>query len=393
MKNAVIKIFAALLRITLSIWLKVVYNIKAFNENVKDLKAPYLLIGNHCLNWDPFIAGSYIKYDTRFIASDSLFRDKIVAFLLTYLVGAIPKKKAVSDMRTIKLSLKTLKQGHVVGVYPEANRTWNGRTINILYSTAKFVKLLKVPVVVCITKGGYMSRPRWAVKGRRGILELHYSVLFTTEDIKNKSLDEIYDEMNQAIQYNEYDWQKEHMHYFHSRKPAQYLENYLYICPECKKIGTLVSKGDELACKNCGLTHRIDNYGFFTDQERKFDNPQEWGDWQEDRFREMVAENDFLYRDTGARLFAENKNGKPYIAADGDLALYKDRLEFKSANLNRTFFIDDIFGNTIQLNCIFDFYYKGDFVRFRFYPKNRASAFKWNHAVDYIKSLQEENDK
>lgn len=387
MKNIIIKIFAALLRLTLSIWLRTVYNVKAFNEKVKDLEAPYLLVGNHCLNWDPFIAGSYLKYNTRFIASDSLFRDKFVAFLLTNLVGAIPKKKAVSDMRTIKMSLKTLKEGHVVGVYPEANRTWNGRTIDILYSTAKFVKLLKVPVVVCIIKGGYMSRPRWAVKGRKGVMELHYDVLFTKEDIKKKSLDEIYNEMNQAIQYNEYDWQKENMHYYRSKNPAQFLENYLYICPKCDEIGTLESSGDSFYCKNCGLMHTLDNYGFFNNSDRKFDNPQEWGDWQDERLRQFAAERDFLFRDKNARLFSENEKGRLYVAAEGELNFYRDRLEFKSQTLNRTFFINDIFGNTIQLNCIFDFYYKGDFVRFRFYPKNRASAFKWNQAVDYIKSI------
>jgi len=387
LKNIIIKIFAALLRLTLSIWLRTVYNVKAFNEKVKDLEAPYLLVGNHCLNWDPFIAGSYLKYNTRFIASDSLFRYKFVAFLLTNLVGAIPKKKAVSDMRTIKMSLKTLKEGHVVGVYPEANRTWNGRTIDILYSTAKFVKLLKVPVVVCIIKGGYMSRPRWAVKGRKGVMELHYDVLFTKEDIKKKSLDEIYNEMNQAIQYNEYDWQKENMHYYRSKNPAQFLENYLYICPKCDEIGTLESSGDSFYCKNCGLMHTLDNYGFFNNSDRKFDNPQEWGDWQDERLRQFAAERDFLFRDKNARLFSENEKGRLYVAAEGELNFYRDRLEFKSQTLNRTFFINDIFGNTIQLNCIFDFYYKGDFVRFRFYPKNRASAFKWNQAVDYIKSI------
>lgn len=390
MRDIVIAIFMTVLRVTLAVWLRLAYNIKPFNEKVRKLKAPYLLVGNHCLNWDPFIAGSYLRYGTRFIASDSLFRNKAVAFLLTYLVGAIPKKKAVSDMKTIKLSVKALKQGHVVGVYPEANRTWNGRTIDILYSTAKFVKLLKVPVVVCIMKGGYLSRPRWSVRGRRGVLELHYDVLFTADEVKEKSLDEIYNEMNQAIQYNEYDWQKEHMHYYRSKNPAQYLENYLYICPECHKVGTLESNRDEFKCMNCGLSHTIDNYGFFVNEGRKFDNPQEWGDWQEQRFRQMVDENQFIYKDAGARLFSENEKGKPCAVAEGELELHRDRLVFKSDKLNRTFFINDIFGNTIQLNCIFDFYYKGDFVRFRFYPKNRASAFKWNQAVDYIKTLEEQ---
>ncbi len=386
MREFIIIIFAALLRAFLGTWLKVSYNIKAFNSKVKNLEAPYLLVGNHCLNWDAFITGLYIKPNTRFIASDSLFRSKSVAFLLTYLVGAIPKKKAVSDLRTIKLTVKELKKGHVVGVFPEANRTWNGRSIDILYSTAKLVKLMKVPVVNCVIKGGYLSRPRWSVKGRRGVLELHYDLLFTKEDVKNKSLDEIYTEMNNAIAYNEFDWQKERMIPYKSKKSAEFLENYLYVCPQCKKIGTLFSEKTELSCTTCGLKHIMGNYGFFINEGRTFDNTQDWGDWQADYFKQIAQKDDLIYSDK-AILYGENENKSLHVVDEGKLSLYKNRIVFTAPSLGRTFFIKEIFGNTIQLNYIFDFYYKGDFIRFRFLPKNRASAFKWNYAVEHIKSL------
>lgn len=387
MKELIIRAFAAVLRVTLGIWLKLNYNIKAFNEKVKDLEAPYLLVGNHCLNWDPFITGLYIKPNTRFIASDSLFRNRAIAFMLTYLVGAIPKKKAVSDLKTIKLTMKELKRGHVVGVFPEANRTWNGRSIDILYSTAKFVKLMKVPVVNCIIKGGYMSRPRWAVRGRKGVLELYYDILFTEEDVKTKSVDEIYNIMNDAIQYNEFDWQKNRMIPFKSKKQAEFLENYLYICPKCRKIGTLESNRNEFLCKSCGLSHTMGDYGSFISENKKFDNPQEWGDWQAGQFDGLINSEEIIFKDN-ALIFGENKkNSKLRILAEGELSLYNNRLVFKSPELGKTFFISEIFGNTIQLNYIFDFYYKGDFVRFRFLPKNRTSAFKWNYAVDRIKEL------
>ena len=384
MREAIIFLFSMLLRITLGNWLKIVYNIKAFNEPVKNMPGPFLMVGNHCLNWDPFMAGLYVKPNTRFIASDSLFRNKTVAFLLTHLVGAIPKKKAVSDMKTIKMSIRELRRNHVVGVYPEANRTWNGRTIDILYSTAKFVKLMKVPVVNCIIKGGYLSRPRWSVRGRKGILELHYEVLFTKEEVKTKSVEEIYSIMNGAIQYNEFDWQKERMIPYKSKRQAEFLENYLYICPKCRKIGTLKSDKNEFTCTACGLSHTMGDFGYFVNEGRRFENPQEWGDWQAERFKEITNTDDMIYTDK-AVLYGENEKNNLYVVDEGELSLYKNRIVFKSQKLGRTFFISEIFGNTIQLNYIFDFYYKGDFVRLRFLPKNRASAFKWNYAVDHLK--------
>lgn len=384
MREVIIFLFGGLLRITLGTWLKIVYNVKAFNEPVKNMPGPFLMVGNHCLNWDPFIAGLFVKPNTRFIASDSLFRNKAVAFLLTHLVGAIPKKKAVSDMKTIKMSIKELRKNHVVGVYPEANRTWNGRTIDIIYSTAKFVKLMKVPVVNCIIKGGYLSRPRWSVRGRKGVMELHYEVLFSKEDVKTKSVDEIYKIMNEAIQYNEFDWQKERMIPFKSKRQAEFLENYLYICPKCRKIGTLRSEKNDFTCSACGLSHTMGDYGYFVNDDRRFENPQEWGDWQAERFKEITDTEDLIYSDR-ALLYGENEKNNLYAIDEGELSLYKNRLVFKSQTLGRTFFISEVFGNTIQLNYIFDFYYKGDFVRLRFLPKNRASAFKWNYAIDHLK--------
>jgi 1-acyl-sn-glycerol-3-phosphate acyltransferase len=386
LRDAVIFVFGAILRVTLAVWLRIVYNIKGYNDQVKDMPGPFLLIGNHCLNWDPFMAGMFLKPNTRFIASDSLFRDRAVAFLLTYLVGAIPKKKAVSDMKTIKLSIKELRKGHVVGVYPEANRTWDGRSIDILYSTAKFVKLMKVPVVNCVMKGGYLSRPRWSVRGRKGVLELHFEVLFTKEDVKKLSLDELYETMNKAIWHDEFEWQKNRMIRYKSKRPAEYLENYLYICPRCHKIGTLVSDKTEFKCTVCGLTHTMGEYGYFINEDRKFESPQGWGNWQDEYFKGLVDTDEVIYSDSQAVLYSEKANGGAYKVDEGNLMLYKDRIVFNSPSLNRTFFINDIFGNTIQLNCVFDFYYKGDFVRFRFLPKNRASAYKWNYAVDYLKS-------
>ncbi len=386
MREFIILVFAAVLRVILGTWLRLSYNIKAYNKDVKNLEGPFLLVGNHCLNWDPFMTGLYIKPNTRFIASDSLFRNKAVAFLLTYLVGAIPKKKAVSDMKTIKHTIRELKKGNVVGVFPEANRTWNGRSIDILYSTAKFVKLMKVPVVNCVIKGGYLSRPRWAVRGRRGVLELHYEILFTKEDVKAKSVDEIYTIMNSAIQYNEFDWQKEKMIPFNSKRNAEFLENYLYICPQCKKIGTLISNKNEFKCEECGLTHTMGNYGYFINEDRKFEQPQEWGDWQANCFIQIIDTEKVIYSDK-ALLYGENEKDNLYVVDEGELSLYRNRIVFKSSKLGRTFFISEVFGNTIQLNFIFDFYYKGDFVRFKFLPKNRASAFKWNYAVEHLKEL------
>ena len=94
-------------------------------KEVKELKAPYLVLSNHVGFWDPFIAGHFLPPFTHFVASDATFRNKIIRFLLTRL-GTIPKKKNMRDTKVIRDIISVIRQGENVGIFPEAVRNWAG---------------------------------------------------------------------------------------------------------------------------------------------------------------------------------------------------------------------------------------------------------------------------
>ncbi|MBN2851786.1 MAG: 1-acyl-sn-glycerol-3-phosphate acyltransferase [Clostridia bacterium] len=386
MSKVSLRIFNIILKATLGVWLKATYNIKFDISRIDNLKPPYILISNHCLNWDPFTLPLKIKETVHWMASDNLFRSKTIGFLLTHLVGAFPKKKAVADMSSIKTSIKIIRSKGIVGVFPEGNRTWDGKQIDTLYSTAKFVKMLKVPVVMCEQRGCYLSRPRWAVKGRRGQMSLNYYILMQGDDLK-LSLDEIHEKINNAVKYNESDWQLEHMIEFKGKANAEFLEQYLYVCPKCKSISTLHSQKHSFFCEKCGLTTHLNNYGFFEGNEKYFDDVNQWGEWQRSFIGEYIDHNHFIFKDENVLMKVEDSNKKLTKGIYGTLILYKDKIQFDSKDGTLFFENINIIGNTIQLNWIFEFYYNGKFQRFYFYPKNRVSAYKWTEAVDYIKRI------
>lgn len=382
-----LRFFNIFFKATLGVWLRLSYNIVADLSKISHVKPPYILISNHCLNWDPFMLPLNIKEQVYWMASDNLFRSKILGFILTKLVGAFSKKKAVADMSSVKTSIRIVKKGGIVGLFPEGNRTWNGKTIDALYATAKFVKLLKVPVVMCEQRGGYLSRPRWAVRGRKGKVQLNYYQLLNKEQLKSDSVDEVYQAINQAISYNENEWQLENMIPFKGKANAEFLEQYLYVCPSCHSISSLHSEKHKFYCDKCDLSVILNDYGIFEGEKKPFDNVSQWGDWQNEFIRGYIKENKVIFKDLDVVMKTDNENGKLDKGIKGTLTLDHEKVYFESETGNMTFYHKTIFGNTIQLNWIFEFYYNGEFRRFYFYPKNRISAFKWNEVVDIMKEI------
>ena len=72
--------------------------------------------------------------------------------------------------------------------------TCDGRRGEMSPAVAKLLKLLDLPVVVCCIKGCYLFRPKWAYKKRKsGGVEVHINPLFSTEEMKTLSVEEIFD--------------------------------------------------------------------------------------------------------------------------------------------------------------------------------------------------------
>ena len=134
------------------------------------MEPPYLVLSNHVTNWDPLYINCYVNEPICFVAAAPLFRNPLLKRVLDY-TGAISKTKFKNDTSTVRSMLKAKKHRRVIGIFPEGNRTWDGRTEPLVYSTAKLVKLLDIPVVIVTIRGGYLSHPRWADKHRKGVLD------------------------------------------------------------------------------------------------------------------------------------------------------------------------------------------------------------------------------
>ena len=386
------KTFNRVLRLVLGKYLKLLFNVEFSDDSIGALKPPYVILANHTNFWDPFLISIIIPHPIYFIASDAYFRNFFLRQLLK-LVGAIPKMKSISDSSSVKSIFKVKNADGIIGIFPEGNRNWDGKTLKLLFPTAKLIKGLTVPVVTALLKGAHLSMPRWSKKARRGNLVILYRVLLQPEEIHELTVDEIYNIISEGLTYDEYTEQKQRMMPYKGKRLAENLELFLFTCPHCKAIGSLSSDISSLSCSSCNYSVVYDEFGFFKTDfgNLYFNNPSDWDKWQCDLLEQRIHE----YRNgsQSAPLFedfdVQTKKGNRKLPLnnfrDGRISLYVDRLLFTTVqNGTLVFYIDKINGMNVQYNDTFEFYYDKDLYRFEF-KHRKISAYKWVKAVQMIK--------
>lgn len=376
----------------LRIYFSIKYNISYNNKDLQKINPPYIILANHVNNLDPFFITSYIKQPVYFVTSDEQFRYPLRKFLLRNLVGAIPKKKFVSDINTVKDIIKVIKNKGIVGIFPEGQRSWEGETKEIIFSTAKLVKKIGVPVVTVQLKGALLAHPRWSNTNRKGKVELDYTFILSSKQIKEMSIEEIQTCLQKSLYHNEYQYQQEKMNTYKAAKLAENLELFLFTCPKCHTIGSLKSENNKFFCENCGYSVTVNEYGFFDKVNNTlfFKNPGEWDKWQLTHLQGICKtavsseDNIDIISDNNVSLYVSTKFKPLEKLTYGNIILNKDNLAISDTSKEvKLFKLSEISGVSIQYKNELEFYYDEKLYRFKF-DDITISAHKWSSAIEFL---------
>lgn|SRR3990167_1512410 len=162
-------------------------------ENVPR-KGACIFASNHSSYLDPMIIGGCFPRYISYMAKDSLFRNKLFAFLLNG-VGAFPVKRDSADIGAIKEALKRLKKGFPLVVFPEGTRLSSQKEI---HSGVAFIAAKSgIPVIPVYIKGSDRVLP----PGAKFLRRLPVSVSFGSPKIYSKeiSYEEIADRIVEDI--------------------------------------------------------------------------------------------------------------------------------------------------------------------------------------------------
>ena len=211
-------------------------------EIFKDVEGPFILLYNHpsFFDWMYTFIPLYPKRVNAIMAYYYFCNYRLAKVL--HKLGCFPKFLYQPDISAIKNIKKVINNGGILGIAPEGRLSAYGELETLAPATEKLIKHLGVPVYIGKISGGYFTKPKWAANIRRGRVDLEYELLFTPEDLKTKSLEEINTILNKKMYYNDFKWQKENKVYFKGDKFRGGLENILYVCPECENEFTIHTK-------------------------------------------------------------------------------------------------------------------------------------------------------
>jgi 1-acyl-sn-glycerol-3-phosphate acyltransferase len=137
-----------------------------------------LVVSNHVATIDPPLTGAYMpRHDVYFMAKSESFRGFWARWILTG-YHAFPVIRGTADRASLRRALGLLAGGHVVVMYPEGSRSWDGR-LRRPHPGAGFLGRVAdvrvLPVAVWGTENVLAKGSHWP---RRSPVHLRYGPVF-----------------------------------------------------------------------------------------------------------------------------------------------------------------------------------------------------------------------
>ncbi|MBR5005679.1 MAG: 1-acyl-sn-glycerol-3-phosphate acyltransferase, partial [Clostridia bacterium] len=254
---------------------------------------PCLILMNHSSFIDLEIAASIIYPEPfaivctsdGFVGKEGLMRN----------LGCIPTNKFVTDVRIItdmKFALEK-NRTHVL-LYPEASYSFDGRATPLPRRMGVVLKKLGVPVVMIRTYGAFTRDPLYNMLQKRKVkVSSETSLLFSREDLKAKTVDEIDLILDEKFSFDNFEWQRENHIRVDEPFRADGLERILFRCPCCGKEGFMQGKGTRISCDSCGASAELDEYGSLAGN-FGFGSVPEWYAWERSEIAKEVENGSFM---------------------------------------------------------------------------------------------------
>ncbi|HYF82893.1 MAG TPA: lysophospholipid acyltransferase family protein [Clostridia bacterium] len=104
------------------------YNYRVIGRDNVPKDGGYIVCANHVSAIDPILVGVSLRRRMYFMAKSELFKNVFLGTLLNW-ISVFPVKRGEADIGSIKTSLKLLKSGKILGLFPEGTRNKTGGVV------------------------------------------------------------------------------------------------------------------------------------------------------------------------------------------------------------------------------------------------------------------------
>ncbi len=133
---------------------KLVYRIKIINKEKVPSDGAYIICANHINMLDALAVVCTNKRKVRFICKEEMFKKKSLGWALK-LGDIIPVNREKNDIESMKRSLKALKNGEILGVFPEGTRKGMEKNVEFKNGAAFFSLKTNTKVIPLGIQGSF----------------------------------------------------------------------------------------------------------------------------------------------------------------------------------------------------------------------------------------------
>jgi len=122
------------------------------------IHGPCILVANHTSYADAVVLGSAFPRRISFLITAPIYRMKRLRWFY-YMMGSISVSPDTADPGALKAALKTLREGRVVGIFPEGQRMGDARLGSGKAGVALLASRGRVPVIPAAIIGAHEAMP------------------------------------------------------------------------------------------------------------------------------------------------------------------------------------------------------------------------------------------
>ncbi len=141
-------------RIFTTLW----FDLKVYGREHVPKHGGVLLVANHQSYLDPVLLAVRLNRPVSYMAKSELFANRFFSWFIRSL-HAFPVRQGEGDVGAVKETIRRLKEGHLLNIYPEGSRTKTGELGPIMPGVALIIRRAGVPVVPVAIHGSFEAWP------------------------------------------------------------------------------------------------------------------------------------------------------------------------------------------------------------------------------------------
>lgn len=167
--------------------LVILFDLKTYGVKNVPKTGGALIVANHQSYLDPPAFGVNIRRPVSFLAKSGLFTNRWFGWAIRS-VHAFPVRQGRGDKGAMEETIKRLKEGHLLNLYPEGGRSLDGEIAPLQRGFALVVKRSGVPIVPAVIDGSFNAWPIHRKLFRRHPVRVLYGRPLKTAGLKSDEI-------------------------------------------------------------------------------------------------------------------------------------------------------------------------------------------------------------